>query len=176
METKNCITCKEDKPLDQFSKCSRLPDGKQPSCKECNKITNAKFREKRPKYQTNYYQNNPQGRRNMIDATQRYYDAEGGGIYLLINKENGKVYVGQTSQYNRRKNEWNTYPTNPVKWGRFLNKELYDDCVHYGPDAFEWKILERMPDSTLKQRRERENFYIDVFSLTNRLYNKIKNR
>lgn len=34
---KVCIKCKQEKPLDGFSKDSRRKDGKQPSCKECQK-------------------------------------------------------------------------------------------------------------------------------------------
>ena len=175
METKNCITCKEDKPLDQFSKCSRKPDGKQPSCKECNKITNAKFREKRPTYQVKYY-NTPTGNKAKLKAQKKFWSKAGGGIYVLINKVNKHVYVGQTSQFNRRSVEWKMYSKNPGAFSRYLSQHFKDAIVQYGQESFEWKIIEKMPDSTLKERKKRENYYIDLFSHITEVYNRIKNR
>ena len=175
METKNCITCKEDKPLDQFSKCSRKPDGKQPSCKACNKITNAKFREKRPGYQVKYYYT-PDGHKAKLKAQAKFWSKAGGGIYVLINKVNNNIYVGQTSQFNRREVEWRMYTRNPHLMSRYLNQSFKDAIVRYGHESFEWKVIEEMPNATLRQRRQRENHYIETFSLITEVYNKNKNK
>ena len=51
---KRCLTCGEEKELDQFSKNSRAKDLKQQSCKSCNREVNRKFRERRPEYQKKY--------------------------------------------------------------------------------------------------------------------------
>ena len=175
METKNCITCKEDKPLDQFSKCSRKPDGKQPSCKACNKITNAKFREKRPAYQGKYY-HTPDGHKAKLKAQAKFWSKAGGGIYVLINKVNNNIYVGQTSQFNRREVEWRMYTRNPHLMSRYLNQSFKDAIVRYGHESFEWKVIEEMPNATLRQRRQRENHYIETFSLITEVYNTNKNK
>tara|TARA_R100000781_G_scaffold1447_2_gene2390 strand:- start:1239 stop:1580 length:342 start_codon:yes stop_codon:yes gene_type:complete len=33
--TKSCCACKEDKPLEEFHKDSREPDGRRPDCADC---------------------------------------------------------------------------------------------------------------------------------------------
>ena len=35
MNTKICITCKQEKPIDQFNKCARKTDGYNYECKKC---------------------------------------------------------------------------------------------------------------------------------------------
>lgn len=36
---KTCVTCKLEKPLDEFNKLARAKDGKQPRCRDCHKLT-----------------------------------------------------------------------------------------------------------------------------------------
>lgn len=36
-ETKKCCKCKEEKPLDEFNRRKRSPDGRQTYCRECHK-------------------------------------------------------------------------------------------------------------------------------------------
>jgi len=65
METKKCLRCKTEKTIDQFSK-------NQQECKACNKITNAKFREKRPDYWSEYV-SNPETHEKINLRFREYY-------------------------------------------------------------------------------------------------------
>lgn len=40
---KTCTLCKTEKALDQFNKHSKLPDGKQNVCRECNRARSRKY-------------------------------------------------------------------------------------------------------------------------------------
>ena len=41
MGEKRCCTCKQVKRLDEFNRLSRAKDGRQPSCRECNRAWHA---------------------------------------------------------------------------------------------------------------------------------------
>ena len=45
MGEKRCCTCGELKPLEEFNRLSRAKDGRQPSCRECNRKWHAANRE-----------------------------------------------------------------------------------------------------------------------------------
>jgi len=171
MEKKTCQQCKEDKSLDQFSKCSAKPDGLQIACKACNKINNKKFRDKRPKYQDEY-RATPKGRAIKKRTAKRFFDNRGGGIYCMLNKLTNSIYIGQTSQFTRREIEWRMYPKDPKKYRKYMGSALRADVEKYGHENFEWRIIEVMKDSTVKQRRLREKNYIEAFSLITNVYNK----
>ena len=174
-QLKTCITCKEDKTLDNYSKASRRPDGKQPSCKACNKITNAKFREKRPAYQKKYYYS-PTGHINKLKAQEVFWSKDGGGIYMVYNKINTNVYIGQTNKFKRREVEWAVYINNLEGFSRYVNDDFKKDIEKYGKENFVFEIVERMPDASSRQRKIRENFYIELFGKITNTYNKISNR
>lgn len=147
--TKECQVCREDKPLDQFSKNSKAKDLKQAACKACNKKTNAKFRNKRPAYQNNYY-NTEKGRANKIKALNKMWDSEGAGIYRIRNKVTGTVYIGSTTQYARRRFEWASYLNNPKDHRRYFSDRMYNDAMKYGREVFEWEKIEPMTGSKQK--------------------------
>ena len=143
---KRCLTCGEEKELDQFSKNSRAKDLKQQSCKSCNREVNRKFRERRPEYQKKYY-STPKGKKNKIEALQRMWNSEGGGIYRVINNVTGTIYIGSTTQYARRRMEWHTYLNSPEDHRRYFGDKMYEDALKYGKDAFEWQKVEPMSAS-----------------------------
>lgn len=143
---KTCQTCKKEKELKEYSKGRRNEDGLQKSCKACNKAVNAKFRAKRPQYQKKYY-NTPKGKKNKVDALQRMWSKEGGGIYRVINRVTGTIYIGSTTQYVRRRMEWTTYLNNPEDHRRYFSDRMYEDALKYGKDAFEWEKVEPMTGS-----------------------------
>lgn len=83
------------------------------------------------------------------------------GIYKITNTHNGRVYVGQTSEYKRR---WNSYRRNLPK-GTGHNKFLCNDYLkckaELGNDDFlVFSVLEIMEGSTKQQRNEKEDWYI----------------
>lgn len=75
------------------------------------------------------------------------------GIYQIRNKVNGKVYVGQAQNIDVR---WNSH-RNELLRGVHKNKHLQSAFNKYGPDSFEWSVLERCAISDLN---EREMFWI----------------
>ncbi|MCM3274277.1 GIY-YIG nuclease family protein [Paenibacillus elgii] len=107
------------------------------------------------------------------------------GIYAIINTVNGKIYIGQTSKYidkYLRKER-----IEKLRLGKMHRKPLQEDFKKYGPNNFQFFILERIinlistdePSSTLenyeKQQLEEtlnflEVYYIDKFHTDNNMY------
>lgn len=166
---KCCIECKETKTLDRFSKNSRAADGLQGACKDCNKASNAKFREEKPEYQKAYW-NTPRGKETRKQAQYKYFDSEGAGIYIVKNLINGKLYIGQSHQIARRKLEWRLYLKHPNWREIFVNEALANDIEKYGPDNFTLNVIEKMEDDK-KNLRLREKYYIRLLRKFNDLYN-----
>ena len=84
-----------------------------------------------------------------------------GVIYSILNKVNGKIYVGQTDRpLNRRISEH--------KYCLFkqthVNPHLQNSWNKYGEDAFEFNALEYCPDEKLT---ENEDWWMDYFDSTN---------
>ena len=170
METKFCNQCNKDKSLDEFSKLSRSKDGKQPQCKSCNKINNAKFRESRPDYQNQYY-GTDKGRANKIKALERYWDTLGAGIYVIVNKESGSVYVGETNRLQRRKIEWYTWINN--RDYHYMNFEFAQEIEKYGTDCWKWEVVEVLENPQKKTLLRKENEYINIYSKITKVLNKL---
>lgn len=81
-------------------------------------------------------------------------------IYSILNKKNGKIYVGQTrnspkDRFSKHKFELNTH-THP-------NNHLQNAWDKYGEDSFEFNILENCSTSSLNSN---EIFWIDYFNST----------
>ena len=165
---KTCIQCSEEKPVEQFSKCSRNKDGLQTACKACNKINNARFRQTKPEYQKQYW-GTPKGYENRYKALQKFFDKKGAGIYILKNKVTGKIYVGKSTQLQRREIEWKMYLNN-------LNTDhsrrtIGDDVEKYGVDAFEMIIIEKIENPTTEILSKRERYYVKLFKKVGEIYN-----
>lgn len=77
------------------------------------------------------------------------------GIYKLTNKINGKFYIGQTVNFDRRKKEH--FCLSKKKEGNVLGRAI----KKHGKDAFEFIVLERCPIEDLDAR---EIFYISILS------------
>lgn len=77
-----------------------------------------------------------------------------GIIYIIINRENDKKYVGQTQTHLRKR-----YPAN---WWKYCHNDYLKNSVNkYGIEAFDFMILEAGL-TTLKKLNERESFYADL--------------
>lgn len=166
---KCCVQCGEEKPADQFSKNSRAKDGLQTACKACNKVNNAKFRQTKPQYQKQYW-GTPRGHERRKEAQQKFFDKKGGGIYVIKNKVTGKIYVGETTQLQRREVEWRMYLNN-------LNtdhsrKLMAEDMEKYGIEGFEMIIVEQMGSNPTKEElKKRERYYVKLFKKIGEVYN-----
>lgn len=80
------------------------------------------------------------------------------GIYRVVNRVNGKSYVGQSVNITRRFNAHRNSAFNPNS--KNYNNPLYEDMRKYGIENFDFEILEECERSSLD---EREVFYIAKF-------------
>lgn len=91
------------------------------------------------------------------------------GIYCIVNKVNGKVYVGRSCNM---KSRWYEHILNLNK-GNHYSKELQEDWNTFGECSFEFKVLEEikveqfLPNNLAKYSElmsSRENYYIDTLN------------
>lgn len=79
-----------------------------------------------------------------------------GGVYQVINKSNGKRYVGSTvNLHKRRRQHWAC-----LRRGKHRNIHLQRAWNLYGGKAFAFAVLEYVPD--LERLVEREQHYFDA--------------
>lgn len=76
-------------------------------------------------------------------------------IYKVTNKQNGKIYIGQTNNLERRKKQ-HLYDnrTNHQAFKRAINK--------YGIDCFKWEIIDECLDKC--EINEKEKYYINYYN------------
>lgn len=86
------------------------------------------------------------------------------GIYMIRNKNNNKVYVGQTIDIDSR---WMQHRSR-LKSKTHENKHLQSAYDLYGKDAFEYILLEECNEEELD---EKEIFYIQYYDSYNNGYN-----
>lgn len=84
-----------------------------------------------------------------------------GYIYVYVNMYNGKRYIGQTNNIERRKREHRSYMDN--KQSKNYNYPLYRAFRKYGEENFIFSILEETDFLN-----EREEFYIKKYKTTER--------
>ena len=83
-----------------------------------------------------------------------------GFIYSILNKRNGKIYVGQTIQGRKRFKKHKSELDNH----NHPNSHLQNAWDKYGSDAFEFNVLENCSDDKLD---DNEIWWIDYFDSTN---------
>lgn len=71
-----------------------------------------------------------------------------GFIYQIKNKLNGKLYIGQTTNFDKRK----YYHLYDLKRNKHRNKDLQSDWDELGEDSFEFSIIETCNKSKLCER------------------------
>lgn len=77
------------------------------------------------------------------------------GIYCILNKANGKRYVGQTTNLHRRRDEhWDH-----LRKGTHKNKPMQEDWDNQHGRDFAWFMLEIVDDIALLN--EREQYWMD---------------
>ena len=85
-----------------------------------------------------------------------------GGIYLITNTENGKVYVGSTKSFQDRV----VTHRSKLRLATHPNKHLQAAFTKYGEENFIFERIEYLPEELLK---ERESFQITAFAATDKL-------
>jgi group I intron endonuclease len=90
------------------------------------------------------------------------------GIYVIINKANWKVYIGQSGCC---KDRWRKHKGNLLR-NAHVNKHLQAAFNKYGEDSFVYKVLEECSEET---RDERECYWINHYNSCNKKhgYNKV---
>lgn len=83
---------------------------------------------------------------------------------MILNKCNGKTYVGQSKDVYKRKKQHN----NLLKQNKHQNKHLQNSYNKYGASAFEFYILEHCSKDNLN---ENEIFWINYFNSIENGYN-----
>lgn len=85
------------------------------------------------------------------------------GIYKIENKKNGKIYIGQSNDCERRIKE-HCYP------GRYKNGYPIDVAIHtYGKENFSFEIIE---ECKIEELNAKETYWIKYYnSNTNKGYN-----
>ena len=83
------------------------------------------------------------------------------GIYKITKKENGKCYIGQSNNIERRFRE---HLTKGDKSRIAVDKAIQK----YGPAAFTFEILE---ECSIEQLNERESYWIKYYDAKNKGYN-----
>ena len=93
-----------------------------------------------------------------------------GYIYKITNLTNNKVYIGQTIDFNKRKQEH----INALKAKRHRNIHLQSAWEKYGQDSFKFDLLETLTDCTNDELTFREQYWIDYYGGLNskNTYNK----
>lgn len=86
------------------------------------------------------------------------------GIYVIIHKKSGKIYLGKARNIKRRWNDHKRELTN----GEHHNRHLQSAWNKYGEKAFQFKILEYCPTEKLN---EREKHYIAFYRPLGMTYN-----
>ena len=76
-------------------------------------------------------------------------------IYKVTNKINGKIYIGKTNNFNKRKTEHTVYDIND-------NSYFHKALKKYGLSNFEWLIIDKA--NSLEEINKKEKFYISKYN------------
>lgn len=79
------------------------------------------------------------------------------GIYKITNLINGKIYIGQSVDINKR---WRQHKRNAQIKGREYDKYLYRAFRKYGLENFSFEVIEECPRELLN---EKETYYIQYY-------------
>lgn len=84
------------------------------------------------------------------------------GIYKITNRHNGKVYIGQSNDIERRKEQH----FGALNKGKHENRTMQLDYNMYSSD-FAFEVLE---ECYLSRLNERERYWINYFNSTDKRY------
>ena len=127
---KKCNKCGHVKPVAEFSKNRRPPDGFCWKCKVCDR------QRCRERYSAN--------RGAYVAQKQKYIESLPAAVYKILCNPTGKVYIGQSKHYPRRFTEHKR----ELLQKKHANSTLQADYIKYGIDAFEFSIIQEYPCNT----------------------------
>ena len=129
---KKCSKCKEEKPLEEFSKCKRTKDGRRSDCKECQKQYHENNREKilerKKQYRENNREKNKEWKRKNHE-NKREKEKERRKQYHDNNKEKVLEQQKQYRENNKEKiiERKKQYYENNKEKERERNKQYYEN-------------------------------------------------
>lgn len=161
--TKQCTTCLKDLPYEKFSKNSRAKDGKQWSCKECNKKTNHKFRtEINPEHHAKWQRENKD---KHIQIVSRFRRADKSSKIYYIKSPDGMYYIGMTQMHLAVR--WVEHKAKYNGWlkGRKITQHpnLFHSFKKWGIHNHELGILFESEDLDRETLRMYERTFIKTF-------------
>ena len=140
---KECNKCGHIKPVAEFSKNRRTPDGLCWKCKICDR------QRCRERYSAN--------RAIHVTRKQKYMESLPAAVYKIVCNPTGKAYIGQSKHYPRRF----TDHKRELLQKKHKNSTLQADYIKYGIDAFEFSIIQEYPcDTPSKMLEEQEGVEI----------------
>ena len=90
------------------------------------------------------------------------------GIYKITNLINGKIYIGQSVDINKR---WRQHKRNSQIKGREYDKYLYRAFRKYGLENFSFELL---LECSPQELNEKEKYFINLYSSDTLGYNSQK--
>lgn len=90
-------------------------------------------------------------------------------FYKIENKENGRVYIGQTKNFKKRI----ATHKNLLKIGVHSSKKLQFDYDQYGEDSFNFEIIDTLTNAIGVEIREKENNFFKEYNSKINGYNHI---
>ena len=161
---KTCSKCGEVKPIGDFRKERHqykysLHQWKiRPECKVCAAKYIKQWRQDNEEYSKQWYHANKHTatyKKRYKKIKKKYRQNLPAATYSITNTINGKVYIGQSTQYSRR---WTTHKRN-LRKNKHENKHFQQDWNEYGEDAFVFEVIEELPPDTSSElllEKERE--------------------
>jgi hypothetical protein len=181
-ENKTCSKCGEEKPA-TVEFFHRHRKGLNSACKVCIAEYQQANREKIAERKKRYGQAN---REKIAERKKRYgqanretkaeYDKQSyqtkiavqpACVYQIVNKQNGRIYVGQTFRGELR---WRGH-LKSLRGGYHDNPNLQKDFNKFGQEVFDWSIIKELPKDREVLAKE-EKLHIDkIIAEGKNLYN-----
>lgn len=142
---KECVRCQEEKPLSEFNEDKSKKDGYRPECKACRLPDIRQYTRENKDNKAEYDRQYRRENKDEIGARQKqYWGSLPGAVYQIKNIINGKIYIGCTTTYQRRRNQHRSN----LKINTHRNKRLQEDYNTFGLEAFEFSVIKEFPSDT----------------------------
>jgi len=140
---KECTKCGETKDVSEYGKRTRKydNDGLKPQCKACRRKYRQATKERQAERSKKCRDGNPERYKSLKKLRLENMPA---AVYAITNTLNGKLYIGQSSQYPNRCYQHKSH----LRRNTHENSKLQFDFNRYGEDAFEFSAVYEFPPHT----------------------------
>jgi hypothetical protein len=167
---KKCRRCGEIKDTTEFSKRKASSDNLQSDCKECNSITNKKFRtiinpQHHAKWQTSNWD-------KFMGYLKDYRRADKNGIIYSITNPDGFSYIGMSEMYFKvRMIEHRKHYRQALEGKRNRLPGLHDSFDKYGIKNHKFETILQLDGIDRKQLEFIERSFINAIQQTGKSLN-----